>query len=88
MRRTIISARGQVTIPAELRKQLEIQPGTRITWFEEKGRRFKQKHRVGYADAFAAELAIERGACLATANPEFSKIGQALSIYSLPRHEK
>jgi AbrB family looped-hinge helix DNA binding protein len=27
-----------VTIPAELRKQLEIKPGTRVTWFEEKGR--------------------------------------------------
>ncbi len=36
--RTIINARGQVTIPAELRKQLEIKPGTRVTWFEEKGR--------------------------------------------------
>jgi AbrB family looped-hinge helix DNA binding protein len=38
MRRTILNARGQVTIPAELRKQLEIKPGTRVTWFEEKGR--------------------------------------------------
>ncbi len=37
MRRTVVNARGQVTIPAELRKQLEINPGTRITWFEEKG---------------------------------------------------
>jgi predicted nucleic acid-binding protein len=48
----------------------------------------KQKHGLGYADAFAAELAIERGAWLVTANPEFSKVGQALSIYSLPRYEK
>lgn len=48
----------------------------------------KQKHGLGYADAFAAELAIERGAWLVTADPEFSKVGQALSIYSLPRHEK
>src|SRR5580704_1739406 len=38
MRRTIVNARGQVTIPAELRKQLGIKPGTRVTWFEEKGR--------------------------------------------------
>jgi AbrB family looped-hinge helix DNA binding protein len=38
MRRTVVNARGQVTIPAELRKQLEIEPGTRVTWFEEKGR--------------------------------------------------
>jgi AbrB family looped-hinge helix DNA binding protein len=38
MRRTIVNAKGQVTIPAELRKQLEIKPSTRVTWFEEKGR--------------------------------------------------
>ena len=48
----------------------------------------KQKHNLGYADAFAAELAIERGAWLVTADPEFSKLGKALSVYSLPRHEK
>jgi predicted nucleic acid-binding protein len=48
----------------------------------------KQKHGLGYADAFAAELAIERDAWLVTADPEFSKVGQMLSIYSLPRHEK
>jgi AbrB family looped-hinge helix DNA binding protein len=38
MRRTVVNTRGQVTIPAQLRKQLEIKPGTRVTWFEEKGR--------------------------------------------------
>ena len=48
----------------------------------------KQKHNLGYADAFAAELAIERGAWLVTADPEFKKLGKALSVYSLPRHEK
>jgi len=48
----------------------------------------KQKHSLGYADAFAAELAIERGAWLVTADPEFSKVWKALSVYSLPRHEK
>ena len=48
----------------------------------------KQKHNLGYADAFAAELAIERGAWLVTADPEFSKIGKMLSVYALPRHEK
>ena len=48
----------------------------------------KQKHNLGYADAFAAELAIERGAWLVTADPEFSKVGKALSVYPLPRHEK
>ena len=48
----------------------------------------KEKHRLGYADAFAAELAIERGAGLVTADPEFSKVGKVLSVYSLLRHEK
>jgi predicted nucleic acid-binding protein len=48
----------------------------------------KQKHGLAYADAFAAELAIERGAWLVTADPEFAKIGKALSILPLPRHEK
>jgi predicted nucleic acid-binding protein len=48
----------------------------------------KQKHGLGYADSFAAELAVERAAWLVTADPEFAKIGKVLSVYSLPRHEK
>jgi predicted nucleic acid-binding protein len=48
----------------------------------------KQKHNLGYADSFAAELAIERSAWLITADPEFSKLGKALSLYSLPRHNR
>jgi len=47
----------------------------------------KQKHGLGYADSFAAELAIERGAWVVTADPEFAKVGKTLSIVSLPRHE-
>ena len=45
----------------------------------------KQKHALGYADAFAAELAVQRGAWLVTADPEFSRMGKLLSIYRLPR---
>ncbi len=48
----------------------------------------KQKHGLGYADAFAAELAMERGAWLVTADPEFQKVGKVLPIYPLPRHER
>ena len=48
----------------------------------------KHKHSLGYADAFAAELAIDREAWLVTADPEFEKVGKALSLYSLPRFEK
>jgi predicted nucleic acid-binding protein len=47
----------------------------------------KQKHGLGYADAFAAELAIERGAWLVTADPEFARLGKSLAVYPLPRHE-
>jgi|SRR5437870_4239054 predicted nucleic acid-binding protein len=48
----------------------------------------KQRHGLGYADAFAAELAMERGAWLVTADPEFTKVGKGLAVYSLPRHEQ
>lgn len=48
----------------------------------------KQKHSLAYAGAFAAELAIERGAWLVTADPEFSKLGKILPVYPLPRHQK
>ena len=48
----------------------------------------KQKHNLGYADSFAAELALERNAWLVTADPEFTKLGKLLSLYPLPRHEK
>jgi predicted nucleic acid-binding protein len=47
----------------------------------------KQKHNIGYADSFAAELAIERGAWLVSADPEFMKLGKTLLLYSLPRNE-
>ena len=48
----------------------------------------KQRYRLGYADSFAAELAMERNAWLVTADPEFAKLGKTLSLYHLPRHEK
>lgn len=48
----------------------------------------KQKHSLSYADAFAAELAIECRAWLVTADPEYAKVGKSLSLYPLPRHEK
>jgi predicted nucleic acid-binding protein len=48
----------------------------------------KQRHSLSYADAFAAELAMERGAWLVTADPEFSKLGKTLSVLPLPQHEK
>lgn len=48
----------------------------------------KEKHGLGYADAYAAELAVERDAWLVTADPEFARTGKSLQVYSLPRYEK
>ena len=45
----------------------------------------KQKHGLGYADSFAAELAIERSAWLVTADREFEKLGKHLFTLLLPR---
>jgi predicted nucleic acid-binding protein len=75
----------------EAEAKLHVMPIAVISVDQERATRagaLKQKHGLGYADAFAAELAIERNAWLVTADPEFSKVGQMLSIYALPRHEK
>ena len=45
----------------------------------------KQKHGLGYADSFAAELAIERSAWLVTADREFEKMGKQLFTLMLAR---
>lgn len=45
----------------------------------------KQKHGLGYADSFAAELAIERSAFLVTADREFEKMGKQLFTLMLSR---
>jgi AbrB family looped-hinge helix DNA binding protein len=36
--RTVISSKGQVVIPAELRQQFGLEKGTAATWSEERGR--------------------------------------------------
>ena len=36
--RTVISSKGQVVVPAELREQLGLKKGTPATWTEERGR--------------------------------------------------
>jgi predicted nucleic acid-binding protein len=47
----------------------------------------KAVHGLGYADSFAAELALELGATLTTADREFQKLGKRLKVDYLPRHE-
>ncbi len=46
----------------------------------------KFHYKMGYADCFAAELAMRMGATLVTADPEFVKLGKPLRILALPRH--
>jgi predicted nucleic acid-binding protein len=75
----------------EAEARLQRMPITVIVVDRERATRagaLKEKHGLSYADALAAELAIERGAWLVTADPEFSKVGKGLSIFSLPRYEK
>jgi AbrB family looped-hinge helix DNA binding protein len=36
--RTVISSKGQVVVPAELREKLGLEKGTPATWSEDKGR--------------------------------------------------
>jgi predicted nucleic acid-binding protein len=75
----------------EAEARLQEMPVAVITADRERASRagaLKQKHSLGYADSFAAELAIEQDAWLVTADPEFSRVGKTLCVYWLPRHEK
>jgi predicted nucleic acid-binding protein len=42
--------------------------------------------RLGYADCFAAELAMRMDATLVTTDPDFAKLGKQLKVLALPRH--
>jgi predicted nucleic acid-binding protein len=43
-------------------------------------------YKLGYADCFAADLAIRKGATLVTADGDFVKLGKQLKVLALPRH--
>ena len=47
--------------------------------------RLKHGYKLGYADSFAATLAIEKGATLVSADPVFEKLGRKLKWMKLPR---
>ncbi|HEV2102260.1 MAG TPA: type II toxin-antitoxin system VapC family toxin [Candidatus Acidoferrum sp.] len=47
----------------------------------------KAVYGLGYADCFAASLALELRATLITADPDFRKVGSKLKVEFLPRHE-
>jgi ribonuclease VapC len=46
----------------------------------------KFRYKLGYADSFAAALALRTKATLVTADPEFAKLGKQLKVLALPRH--
>ncbi len=43
-------------------------------------------YRLGYADCFAASLAMRMNATLVTTDPDFAKLGKRLKVLALPRH--
>jgi predicted nucleic acid-binding protein len=45
-------------------------------------------YKLGFADCFAAELALRIGATLVTADPDFVKLGKKLKILALPRYKE
>jgi predicted nucleic acid-binding protein len=44
------------------------------------------RYKLGFADSFAADLALRRNATLVTADPDFERLGKQLTILALPRH--
>ena len=48
----------------------------------------KFHYKLGYGDSFAAQLAMEKGAILVTADPDFAKLGKRLKVLALPRHSQ
>jgi len=47
---------------------------------------FKYKHRIGYADGFAAALATTNRATLVTSDPDFDILEPRIRILRLPHH--
>lgn len=47
--------------------------------------RLKQQYNLGYADSFAAALALSSKATLVSADPDFEKIGKQLKWMRLPK---
>lgn len=46
---------------------------------------FKHRYRLGYADSFAASLALASKATLVSADPSFEKVGKSLKWMRLPK---
>ena len=48
----------------------------------------KFHYKMGYADCYAAALAMHMDATLVTSDPEFVKLGKKLKILALPNHKE
>ena len=48
----------------------------------------KFRHKLGYADSYAAALAIHLNATLVSADPDFAKVGKRLRLLMLPRYKE
>jgi predicted nucleic acid-binding protein len=47
--------------------------------------RLKHRYKLGYADSFAASLALASNATLISADPTFEKVGKPLKWVRLPQ---
>jgi AbrB family looped-hinge helix DNA binding protein len=59
--RTVVSSKGQVVIPAELRQRLSLEKGTPATWSEEGGRLVLTPMTERQLDAIMGFLKPARG---------------------------
>jgi|ERR1700723_1799630 len=50
--------------------------------------RLKHQYKLGYADSFAASLALSLKATLVSADPDFEKIGKQLKWLKLPKFSR
>jgi ribonuclease VapC len=48
----------------------------------------KFHYKLGYADCFAAALAMRMDATLVTSDPDFAKLGKQIKTLALPRHQE
>ena len=48
----------------------------------------KFHYKLGYADCFAAALAMRMDATLVTSDPDFAKLGKQIKTLALPRHKE
>lgn len=48
--------------------------------------KLKERFKMGYADSFAAALALRTNGILVSADPVFDKMGRTIKLVKLPRH--